>query len=217
MSNLLSQLENNEAVLMLYLAGELPQEDCIEVQRMLERDTALRAQCIAMDRLVNRAALSFGMDTALAAAAPTERARERLSPIFRQWTAQRLSQPAQAPQVIAAGHTPWFLYPLAAAAIILVAVAILWSSIEPDYRAAATAGRELAYLPNWTELDDSPADVATPETSREADTLIATFDESRQQNDSGSSGLVFAATELTRLQELDGQADTSQPSVQYHW
>ena len=213
MSNLLSQLENNEAVLMLYLAGELPQEDCIEVQRMLERDSALRAQCIAMDRLVNRAALSFGMDAALAPAAPAERARERLSPIFRQWTAQRLSQPAPVPQAISAGRTPWFLYPLGAAAIILVAVAIFWSSIEPDYMATATAGRELAYLPNWTELDDSPADVATPEAFREADTLIATFDESREQSDSGSSGLVVAATELTRLQELGEPADTSQPSM----
>lgn len=213
MSNLLSQLENNEAVLMLYLAGELPQEDCIEVQRMLERDSALRAQCIAMDRLVNRAALSFGMDAALAPAAPADRARQRLSPIFRQWTAQRLSQPAPAPPVISASRTPWFLYPLGAAAIILVAVAIFWSSIEPEYMPTATAGRELAYLPNWTELDDSPEDVATPEASREADTLIATFDESRQPNDDGSSGLAFVATELTRLQELDEQGDTSQPSV----
>ena len=212
MSNLLSQLENNEAVLLLYLAGELPQEDCIEVQRMLERDSSLRAQCIAMDRLVNRAALSFGMDSALAATAPAERARERLSPVFRRWTAQRLSQPAPVPQLVSLHRTPWFLYPLAAAAMILVAVAVFWSSIEPEYKTVATAGRDLAYLPNWTELgDNSSANGDTLEASREADTLIATFDESQHQNDAGSSGLVFAATELTRLQELDPQADTPQP------
>lgn len=215
MSNLLSQLENNEAVLMLYLAGELPQEDCIEVQRMLERDSALRAQCVAMDRLVNRAALSFGMDAALAAAAPAERARQRVSPVFRQWTAQRLSRPAPVSQAAELHHTPWFLYPLGAAAIILVAVAIFWSSIEPDYKGMAAAGNELAYLPNWTELgDDSSAEVDTMEASRQADTLIATFDESRQQNDGGSAGLAFAATELSRLQELDEQADTLPPRVQ---
>ena len=213
MSNLLGQLENNEAVLLLYLAGELPQEDCIEVQRMVERDIALRAQCITMDRLVNRAALSFGMDTALAAAEPGERARLRLSPVFRQWTAQRLSRPAP-PTQVAQGHTPWFLYPLGAAAIILVALAVFWSSLEPEFQSSAHSG-ELVYRPDWTDLaDDAPVEIDTMETSREADTLIATLDESRQPNDGDSSGLVFAATELTRLQELDEQMDTLQPRLQ---
>lgn len=207
MSNLLSQLENNEAVLILYLAGELPQEDCIEVQRMVERDSALRAQCFAMDRLVDRAALSFGMDTALAATEPAERARQRLSPIFRQWTAQRLSRPAT-PSQAAHRPTPWYLYPLGAAAIILVALAVFWSSLEPDFRTPVPT-LELAYLPDWTDLaGDSPAEVDTMETAREADTLIATLDDSRKQNDANSSGLVFAAAELTRLQEMDEQLET---------
>lgn len=214
MSNLLSQLENNEAVLLLYLAGELPQEDCIEVQRMLERDSALRAQCIAMDRLVNRAAVSFGMDTALSANAPAERARQRLSPIFRQWAAKRLSQPAPLPELVVR-RTPWFLYPLGAAAVILVGIAIFWSSIDPGDAARQTERPELAYRPNWTELaDESPAEVDSVETSRQADTLIATFDESGQLNDGNSAGLVFAATELTRLRELDEQMDLPQPMVQ---
>ena len=214
MSNLLSELENNEVVLMLYLAGELPQEDRIEVQQMVERDSALRAQCIAMDRLVSRAALSFGTDTALSAAAPAERARQRLSPIFRQWTTQRLSRPAPIPEV-AIRRTPWFMYPLGAAAIILVAIAVFWSSIEPGYTTMSNPDREVAYLPDWTDLaDDSPVEIDTIEASRQADTLIATFDESRQQSVGNSSGLVFAATELTRLQELGEQMDTLAPRVQ---
>ena len=214
MSNLLSELENNEVVLMLYLAGELPQEDRIEVQQMVERDSALRAQCIAMDRLVSRAALSFGTDTALAAAAPAERARQRLSPVFRQWTTQRLSRPAPIPEV-AIRRTPWFMYPLGAAAIILVAIAVFWSSIEPGYMTMSTPDREVTYLPDWTDpADDSPVEIDTIAASRQADTLIATFDESRQQSDGNSSGLAFAATELTRLQESGEQMDTLAPRVQ---
>ena len=215
MSNLLSELENNEVVLMLYLAGELPQEDRIEVQQMVERDSALRAQCIAMDRLLSRAALSFGTDTALSAAAPVERARQRLSPVFRQWTTQRLSRPAPIPEP-AIRRTPWLMYPLGAAAIILVAIAVFWSSIEPGYPTLPSPGPdEVAYLPDWTDLaDDSPVEIDPIAASRQADTLIATFDQSRQQSDGNSSGLVFAATELTRLQELGEQADTLTPRVQ---
>lgn len=215
MSNLLSELQNNEVVLMLYLAGELPLEDRIEVQQMVERDSALRAQCIAMDRLLSRAALSFGTDTALAAAAPAARARQRLSPVFRQWTTQRLSRPAPIPE-LAARRTPWFMYPLGAAAIILVAIAVFWSSIEPGYTTLPSPGHdEVAYLPDWTDLaDDSPVEIDTIAASRQADSLIATFDASRQQSDGNSSGLVFAATELTRLQEAGEQMDTLTPSVQ---
>src|SRR4051812_12694387 len=43
MSNLLGQLENNEAILLMYLAGELPEEDRAEVEQMLASDPALRA------------------------------------------------------------------------------------------------------------------------------------------------------------------------------
>ena len=35
MSNLLQQLENNEAILLMYLAGELPEPDRVEVEQML--------------------------------------------------------------------------------------------------------------------------------------------------------------------------------------
>ncbi|MEZ0265091.1 MAG: hypothetical protein ACAI43_10220, partial [Phycisphaerae bacterium] len=43
MKNLLEQLENNEAILLMYLAGELPTEDRAEVEQMLGRDAGLRA------------------------------------------------------------------------------------------------------------------------------------------------------------------------------
>jgi anti-sigma-K factor RskA len=44
MSTLLTNLENNEAVLLMYLANELPAEDRAEVEAMLERDETLREQ-----------------------------------------------------------------------------------------------------------------------------------------------------------------------------
>jgi len=42
MSPHLQQLENNEAILLMYLAGELSAEDRAEIEQMLEQDAGLR-------------------------------------------------------------------------------------------------------------------------------------------------------------------------------
>src|SRR5258706_8742588 len=54
MSNLLHELENNEAILLMYLAGELPEEDRIEVEQMLAGDPALRAELAELAALQDR-------------------------------------------------------------------------------------------------------------------------------------------------------------------
>lgn len=42
MSDLLHELENNEAILLMYIAGELPDEERREVEQMLDTDVRLR-------------------------------------------------------------------------------------------------------------------------------------------------------------------------------
>ena len=44
MTSLLHQLENNEAILLMYLADELPAEDRADVEQQLASDPALRAE-----------------------------------------------------------------------------------------------------------------------------------------------------------------------------
>lgn len=44
MSTLLNQLENNEAVLLMYIANELPPADRQEIENLLKHDPQLRAQ-----------------------------------------------------------------------------------------------------------------------------------------------------------------------------
>ena len=51
MGDFLQQLENNEAVLLMYLAGELPDEDRAEVERMLASDGGLRATLAELSAL----------------------------------------------------------------------------------------------------------------------------------------------------------------------
>src|SRR5436305_1221553 len=48
MRSLLHQLENNDAVLLMYLAGELPADDRAEVEQQLAADAVLRASLEAM-------------------------------------------------------------------------------------------------------------------------------------------------------------------------
>lgn len=222
MSNLLGELENNEAVLMLYLAGELPQEECIEVQRMLENDRALRAQYVALARLMDRVALSFNMDAALDARAEAAAKDQRaaLSGVFAQWTARRLARPPVQPRD-ARTKTPWFFYPLGAAAAILVGLAVFWSSIDPPSMrlpppsVALGPRHELVYAPDWSEATGDASPQGDPlETARRADALIATFDESAQLTDGDSAGLVYAAAELNQIRKLDQQMDELWPTVQ---
>jgi anti-sigma factor RsiW len=44
MASLLHELENNEAMLLMFLTGELPEEDRMEVVQMLASDGGLRAE-----------------------------------------------------------------------------------------------------------------------------------------------------------------------------
>ena len=62
MSSLLQQLENNEAVLLMYLADELPAEDRAEVEQMLATDAGMRAALESLRDVTRR------VDEGLAAA-----------------------------------------------------------------------------------------------------------------------------------------------------
>ena len=130
----------------LYLAGELPQEDCIEVQRMLERDKR-RAQYVAIGRLMDGAAPSFGMDAAMDTPADADHARQRISPVFRQWTAQRLSRPVAQART-AAALDALVVSPPGAAAAILVGLAVFWSNVSPTTSNLLPRG-ELTCLPDF--------------------------------------------------------------------
>ncbi|HEV7301203.1 MAG TPA: hypothetical protein VGN72_17690 [Tepidisphaeraceae bacterium] len=131
MPSLLEQLENNEAVLLMYLSGELPDEDRDEVKQMLSTDaqmaaelTRLRAALADSDALIassdGNARLPIAADVAVR---NTVRA-------MRQW---RLTHPEKPPQpVVKAGLPyPWWAYPTSAAAMVLLA-ALAWWGIRPD-------------------------------------------------------------------------------------
>ena len=127
MSNLLHELENNEAILLMYLAGELPEEDRLEVEQMLANDPALRAE------LAELAALQDELTGALAKAdrgSPNLPRREAVvRQVSRAMAAARL-QPLRTDAVPSETarfrlRIAWWAYPIAAAALLVIGIMLL--------------------------------------------------------------------------------------------
>ena len=119
-------LDNNEQVLLMYLAGELSPEDQQEVQRMLDADPSLRLELQrleatwatvfdGLEKLDNRSSLS-GQDARL----------WRVVQQMRQRLAER-ARPTEAPVAQRAPRSFRWMYRVAAAAAIIAAAGI-WIS-----------------------------------------------------------------------------------------
>jgi anti-sigma factor RsiW len=94
MKPLLQQLEN-ESLLLLYLAGELPVEDRNELEVMLQRDGGLRAQ---LESLRSAQDCSFAAMAAVDAAEPlhsVEPAMRRINRSMQQWWVDQLARPQE--------------------------------------------------------------------------------------------------------------------------
>ncbi|HTW95968.1 MAG TPA: hypothetical protein VMD30_14290, partial [Tepidisphaeraceae bacterium] len=120
MSGMLHNLENNEAILLMYMADELPVEDRAEVDQQLAQDAALRQELEKLQQAW--AACSGGLEAADAAGIhhmSEGAAMRRASRLARQWATERLARPAPAPRQHRLPF-PWWTYPLASAACVLI-------------------------------------------------------------------------------------------------
>jgi hypothetical protein len=130
MPTLFQQLENNESMLLMYLAGELPPEDVQEVEQMLARDGGLRAelasiraaQDVVFAGLADLDRAEAGLPSAKAAQAASVRNVERM---MRQWQADRLKIAPAAP-TRRWMQMPGWTYPAAAVASVLIGALIYW-------------------------------------------------------------------------------------------
>lgn len=209
MKNLLAQLESNEAVLMMYLSGELPRRDREEVEHLLAHDGGIRAE---LERL--RAT----MRTIGSALAPEETPAElnvdaailHTQLAVRQWLTETGDNPRSPRQVEKSLPLPWWTYPLAAAASVLLALAVWLVSVEPR---SEVAGGRITYANgpgNWA-IDfpiEQPADpIEIWEARPLAEELVLSFDESDAAITEAllGSGLLSAAKELEEIQNLRQQ------------
>ena len=159
MANLLQQLETKEAVLLMYLSDELSPQDRVEVERMLSADPALRA---GLERLRGAhdafVAAMPGLDRASRLTVPQSVAVRRVVRAMRQWHEKHLARPAPAPAVPPL-RFPWWAYPMAAAASLLIAFLVWWGNSDRRQRPADYA--MLSPAPYDTTYASNPAwDVA---------------------------------------------------------
>jgi len=140
MSSFLQQLENNEAVLLMYLFDELPAEDRAEVEQMLATDAGLRAQ---LERL-REAHLKIDpamrkLDAATRLPVPEAVATRQMSRVIQQWTVEQFAgrQTEEAP-VRRRKLAAWIGYPAGAVAAALV-IGLLWWGLT-DQGTSTTGG-----------------------------------------------------------------------------
>lgn len=123
MSDLLHKLENNEQVLLMHLAGELPAQDSAEVQRMLATDAGLRSMLDALRELdrgtADRLAVAdAGRDPAAEEASVRRTLREMRRHQLEQSLRPTIDEAPASPR-----RYPWWIYSgggVAAAVVILL-------------------------------------------------------------------------------------------------
>jgi hypothetical protein len=123
--NVIEKLENNEQVLLMYLAGELPAGDQADVDRLLAIDAGLRqglAELQACQAFVDEEIAK--LDDASALPVSVDAAARQAGRVMRQRMAEPKVEVAAQSSALRA-RSWWWLYPTVAAASILI-VAMLW-------------------------------------------------------------------------------------------
>ena len=141
MQSLLEKLENNEAVLLMYLADELPADDRAEVDSQLLNDPQLRDQLAQLRQTDQSIASQLN-------SSPTVPMESRQNRLVQQVTLAMIQQQARkdehARQI--ADNTParrslripnW-AYPIATAAMVLIAFIAYWGFTKGNDQVATT-------------------------------------------------------------------------------
>lgn len=131
MASVLQQLEGNDALLLMYLAGELPESDRAEVERMLSVDAGLRDQLEQLREAHRWFSGEMTRDDGSIRLVVSEGAAvRRVGRAMRQWHARRLAAAPVATAAPSGLRYPWWAYPLAAAASVIIAFLVWWGNTD---------------------------------------------------------------------------------------
>jgi anti-sigma-K factor RskA len=159
----LQHLESNEAVLLMYLGNELPEQDRVEVEAMLASDSRLRSE---LENLRKTHQLAFdaleSLDAITRPPMPPIAAQNRISELIREWVDRRRRSTAAVSGL--RRQFPWWRSTFAAAASLMV-VYYIWAvyhtapvrGLPPVARPphVLTDNEKLALLYNSFEISNS--------------------------------------------------------------
>jgi anti-sigma factor RsiW len=134
----LQQLQNNEAILVMYFANELEPEDRAEVEQMLASDASLRSELAQLQEAQSTVShILQQMDAASSLAAGADVAARRISRMMKQRQLDLLSsEPALTSHH--RRHIPWWVYSVATAAAAVVAIVVWWGMQTSDVNLASS-------------------------------------------------------------------------------
>ena len=173
MPSLLHQLENNEAVLLLYLAGELPPEDLAEVEQQLASDAGLRRALESLRGLEHGLTLALSEADRVSMPPPATQSAMQLNAVRRvsramvklQLERSEADSSQALPVSVRSLRLPAWSYPFATAAMILIGWVAYWgfSSGGPSH----PIGTEIVVRPETTDRsdDDVPYPPMAPDES----------------------------------------------------
>ena len=120
MSGFVEEFDNDQALLLMYLAGELTAQDKALVERKLADDPSLREELTQLQS-AHSAFMSAmqKLDAHEALPVPESVAIDRVGRIIRQWTTERLARPRRTvarPKF----NLPGWVYPVAAAVVAFI-------------------------------------------------------------------------------------------------
>src|SRR5688500_8710003 len=150
MQTLLNQLQDDEALLMMYAADELSAEDRARVERRLAEEPALREQLESVRELSGSIHDAIGeLDGGSRLHVSEGVAVRKVARVMRQWQYDRMAPPPpEAPEDQL--RFPWWSYPLATAAAVLLAFLVWWGQQDgpPEQRV-----RRWASSPESSEME----------------------------------------------------------------
>src|SRR5688572_3307495 len=164
MQTLLNQLQDDEALLMMYAADELSAEDRARVERRLAEEPALREQLESVRELSGSIHDAIGeLDGGSRLPVSEGVAVRKVTRVMRQWQIDRMAPPpVEEPEDQL--RFPWWSYPLATAAAILLAFIVWWGQQDgpPELRRPqqvvrsdpnGTGGFDRPTMMTWDEDD----------------------------------------------------------------
>jgi anti-sigma factor RsiW len=156
MHSILQQLDNDEAILLMYLADELPPQDRAAVEARLAAEEALMSQLHnlrAMHESIGQSLTELdASQPILSKAVATQRKLQRL---IRQWQAEPHPESMHIRKRAPRNHA--WLYPVAAAAVLVIGLITWWGAVPADI----PAPQEI-YSPYVSEAEFQKAQAYVP-------------------------------------------------------
>ena len=132
MGSLLRQLENRQAVLLMYLADELPAEDRAEVVAALTGDAAMRAELEELQTVQEQVFTALlSLDRAIPAPASQAMALRQVSRAMTRWQLEHPAATIAAPTARRSMRIAAWSYPLTAAAAVIISF-FIWSKYSSN-------------------------------------------------------------------------------------